>query len=80
MSRLLTAAAHALHNMPLGTRFDVPALTDEQAMSVFTGKANVAAKCPLVTQWDIGLQPMLMATPSKSEFLSFRPLAAQPGG
>jgi thiosulfate dehydrogenase len=34
MSRLLTAAAYALHNMPLGTRFDVPVLTDEQAYDV----------------------------------------------
>jgi thiosulfate dehydrogenase len=34
MSRLLTAAAFALHNMPLGTRFDVPVLTDEQAYDV----------------------------------------------
>jgi cytochrome c len=31
MSRLLTAAAYALHNMPLGTSFDSPLLTDEQA-------------------------------------------------
>jgi thiosulfate dehydrogenase len=34
MSRLLTAAAYALHNMPLGTRFDSPLLTDEQAYDV----------------------------------------------
>jgi thiosulfate dehydrogenase len=34
MSRLLTAAAYALHNMPLGTSFDVPFLTDEQAYDV----------------------------------------------
>jgi thiosulfate dehydrogenase len=34
MSRLLTADAFALHNMPLGTRFDVPVLTDEQAYDV----------------------------------------------
>jgi thiosulfate dehydrogenase len=34
MSRLLTAAAYALHNMPLGTKFDVPVLTDEQAYDV----------------------------------------------
>jgi thiosulfate dehydrogenase len=34
MSRLLTAAAYALHNMPLGTRFDAPVLTDEQAYDV----------------------------------------------
>jgi thiosulfate dehydrogenase len=34
MSRLLTAAAYALHNMPLGTRFDSPMLTDEQAYDI----------------------------------------------
>jgi thiosulfate dehydrogenase len=34
MSRLLTAAAYALHNMPLGTRFDAPVLTDDQAYDV----------------------------------------------
>ena len=34
MSRLLTAAAYALHNMPLGTSFDSPFLTDEQAYDV----------------------------------------------
>jgi thiosulfate dehydrogenase len=34
MSRLLTAAAYAQHNMPLGTKFDSPLLTDEQAYDV----------------------------------------------
>jgi len=34
MSRLLTLAAYARHNMPLGTTFDVPVLTDEQAYDV----------------------------------------------
>ena len=34
MSRLLTLAAYARHNMPLGTTFDVPLLTDEQAYDV----------------------------------------------
>jgi thiosulfate dehydrogenase len=34
MSRLLTLAAYAEHNMPLGTTFDVPVLTDEQAYDV----------------------------------------------
>jgi thiosulfate dehydrogenase len=34
MSRVLTAAAYALHNMPLGTRFNSPLLTDEQAYDV----------------------------------------------
>jgi thiosulfate dehydrogenase len=34
MSRLLTAAAYAKHNMPLGTNFDAPLLTDDQAYDV----------------------------------------------
>jgi thiosulfate dehydrogenase len=34
MSRLLTAAAYARHNMPLGTKFDAPLLTDVQAYDV----------------------------------------------
>jgi thiosulfate dehydrogenase len=34
MSRLLTAAAYAKHNMPLGTRFDAPLLTDEEVYDV----------------------------------------------
>jgi thiosulfate dehydrogenase len=31
MGRILTAAAYAMHNMPLGTTFDAPILTDEEA-------------------------------------------------
>jgi len=34
MSRLLTAAAYAMHNMPIGTTFNAPMLTDEQAYDV----------------------------------------------
>ena len=34
MSRVLTAAAYAMHNMPLGTTFSAPALTDEDAYDV----------------------------------------------
>jgi thiosulfate dehydrogenase len=34
MNRVLTAAAYAMHNMPFGTRFDAPMLTDEQAYDV----------------------------------------------
>jgi thiosulfate dehydrogenase len=34
MSRLLTLAAYARHNMPLGTAYDAPVLTDEQAYDV----------------------------------------------
>jgi thiosulfate dehydrogenase len=31
MSRLLTAAGYAMHNMPIGTAFNAPVLTDEDA-------------------------------------------------
>ena len=34
MSRILTAAAYAKHNMPLGAKFDAPFLADEQAYDV----------------------------------------------
>jgi thiosulfate dehydrogenase len=34
MSRILTAAAYAMHNMPIGTAFSAPVLTDKQAYDV----------------------------------------------
>jgi thiosulfate dehydrogenase len=34
MNRLLTAAAFAKHNMPIGTTFDAPMLTDDEAYDV----------------------------------------------
>jgi thiosulfate dehydrogenase len=34
MSRVLTAAAYAKHNMPIGTMFNAPVLTDEDAYDV----------------------------------------------
>jgi cytochrome c len=34
MSRLLTAAAYAMHNMPLGTAFSAPVLVDDDAYDV----------------------------------------------
>jgi thiosulfate dehydrogenase len=34
MSRLLTIAAYAMHNMPIGTKFNAPVLTDEDAYDV----------------------------------------------
>jgi thiosulfate dehydrogenase len=34
MSRLLTAAAYAMHDMPFGTTFNAPILTDEEAYDV----------------------------------------------
>lgn len=34
MSRLLTVAAYAMHNMPIGTTFNAPVLADEEAYDV----------------------------------------------
>jgi thiosulfate dehydrogenase len=34
MNRILTAAAYAMHNMPIGAAFNAPALTDEEAYDV----------------------------------------------
>jgi thiosulfate dehydrogenase len=34
MSRLLTVASYAMHNMPIGTTFDAPVLADEDAYDV----------------------------------------------
>jgi thiosulfate dehydrogenase len=34
MGRLLTAAAYAMHNMPIGTAYNAPVLTDEEAYDV----------------------------------------------
>jgi thiosulfate dehydrogenase len=34
MTRVLTAAAYAMHNMPFGTTFDAPVLSDEDAYDV----------------------------------------------
>jgi thiosulfate dehydrogenase len=34
MSRLLTAAAYAMHNMPIGTTFNAPVLSDEDAYDI----------------------------------------------
>jgi thiosulfate dehydrogenase len=55
MSRLLTAAGYALHNMPLGTRFDSPLLRDDEAYDVAAyivtqsrpEKANVEKDYPI---------------------------------
>ena len=44
MSRLLTAAAYAMHNMPIGTTFDTPVLADDDAYDV--GAYIVSKKRP----------------------------------
>ena len=58
MSRLLTAAAYALHNMPLGTSFDSPLLMDEQAYDVagYIVSQNRPEKANLDKDFPIRLQ------------------------
>ena len=58
MSRLLTAAAYALHNMPFGTRFDAPVLTQEQAYDVagYIVSQNRPKKANLDEDFPIRLQ------------------------
>jgi hypothetical protein len=76
MSRLLTAAAYALHNMPLGTRFDAPVLTDEQAYDVAghivsqnrPEKANLDKDFPIRLVWDFLCQGCI--TPFLSCFVA----------
>jgi thiosulfate dehydrogenase len=50
MSRLLTAAAYAMHNMPIGTTFNAPALTDEEAYDV--AAYIISQKRPEMTNLD----------------------------
>jgi thiosulfate dehydrogenase len=58
MSRLLTAAAYAKHNMPLGTRFDAPLLTDEEAYDVagYVVKQQRPEKADLDRDYPVRLQ------------------------
>ena len=58
MSRLLTAGAYALHNMPLGTSFDSPLLTNEQAYDVagYIVSQNRPEKADLDNDFPIRLQ------------------------
>jgi thiosulfate dehydrogenase len=58
MSRLLTAAAYAMHNMPIGTAFDAPVLTDEQAYDVaaYIISQNRPEKADLEKDFPIRLQ------------------------
>jgi thiosulfate dehydrogenase len=58
MSRLLTAAAYARHNMPLGISFDSPLLTDEQAYDVagYIVSQNRPQKADLDKDFPVRLQ------------------------
>jgi thiosulfate dehydrogenase len=61
MSRLLTAAAYAMHNMPIGTTYEAPVLSDEDAYDVAAyvvgktrpQKANLADDFPIRLQKSI---------------------------
>jgi thiosulfate dehydrogenase len=50
MSRLLTAAAYAMHNMPIGTTFEAPVLSAEDAYDV--GAYIVSQKRPEMANLD----------------------------
>jgi thiosulfate dehydrogenase len=58
MSRLLTAAAYAMHSMPIGTAYNAPVLTDEEAYDVAAylvsqkrpEKANLNRDFPVLLQ------------------------------
>lgn len=58
MSRLLTVAAYAMHNMPLGTTFNAPVLTSEQAYDVaaYIVSQNRPEKANLDKDFPIRLQ------------------------
>jgi thiosulfate dehydrogenase len=58
MNRLLTAAAYARHNMPLGTTFASPLLTDEEAYDVagYVVSQNRPEKTNLEKDFPIRLQ------------------------
>ena len=58
MGRLLTAAAYAMHNMPIGTAFNAPVLTDEQAYDVaaYTISQKRPEKANLEKDFPIRLQ------------------------
>jgi thiosulfate dehydrogenase len=58
MARVLTAAAYAMHNMPLGTRFNAPVLTDADAYDVggYLVSQDRPAKSDLDKDFPIRLQ------------------------
>jgi cytochrome c len=74
MSRLLTAAAYALHNMPLGSRFDSPVLTDEQAYDVagYIVSQNRPEKADLDKDFPVRLQKPVDAAVSQASLIMAR--------
>jgi cytochrome c len=52
MSRLLTAAAYAMHNMPIGTTFDATVLSDEDAYDVVAKPIDTPyGPIPTISPW-----------------------------
>jgi thiosulfate dehydrogenase len=58
MARILTAAAYAMHNMPLGAKFTAPVLTDADAYDVagYLVSQDRPAKSDLDKDYPIRLQ------------------------
>jgi thiosulfate dehydrogenase len=88
MNRLLTAAAYAMHNMPFGTTFDRPVLTDADAYDVAAYlvsqgrplKPNLDKDFPIRFQKpvDTGYGPYADSfTPEQHKFGPFEPIRAR---
>jgi thiosulfate dehydrogenase len=88
MSRLLTAAAYAMHNMPIGTTFSAPVLTEEEAYDVaayFVGQkrpemANLDKDFPVRLQKPIDTPYGPYAdqfSPEQHKFGLFEPIRAK---
>jgi thiosulfate dehydrogenase len=88
MSRLLTAAAYAMHNMPVGTTHSAPVLTDEEAYDVaayFVGQkrpemANLDKDFPVRLQKPIDTPYGPYAdqfSPEEHKFGPFEPIRAK---
>jgi thiosulfate dehydrogenase len=88
MSRLLTAAAYARHNMPLGTTYTAPVLTDEEAYDVAAyvvgqtrpEKANLDKDFPILLQKPVDAPYGPYAdgfSPEQHKFGPFGPIRAK---
>jgi thiosulfate dehydrogenase len=88
MSRLLTAAAYAMHNMPIGTTFSAPVLTDEDAYDVaaYVISQKRPEKTHLEKDFPVGLQKPIDTpygpyadgfSPEQHKFGPFAPIRAK---
>jgi thiosulfate dehydrogenase len=68
MGRLLTIAAYAMHNMPIGTRFNTPVLTDEDAYDV--GAYIISMKRPVMADLDKDF-PMRLQKPVDTPYAPY---------